>query len=382
MFNNLGIFSANLPQSLRPVFRGPAIRPVVQFSGNNGGGYANSGTVVSTVGYSVNASAEQVSTSTDGNTLVNAMTLTPIAGTYQVAFNANYSLEPLVIPDITAVAAADVVTLAAFLASATGGVAHAAVYGNGEILAPGIYDVVTPAAIQGILTLDGQGDPDAIFVIRVNGALTSVAASQVLLINGANPANVFWRSVGATALGANTVFAGTVVAVGGAASIGNAGTMVGRLLSTLGAIGTNTNVPISVPTGPSVIPVGILSTFALFTASGAVANTGTSTINGDVGTNLGLITGFGLPTVVNGTIYQAGDPGTTDVGATFGVYANGVLVPNSERVIFSTSAILNDVITLQAVATVLAGQSITVRSTVRAGTLTINNRILSLIKVG
>jgi hypothetical protein len=332
----------------------------------------------------VNSNTQQTILTTDGLTPVNSMTLTPGAGTFQTSFNANFSLLPESIANITAQAALDVQALALYLGTLPPGTAHGSVFGNGEILTPGVYDVVTPAAIQGILTLDAVGDPTAVFIFRVAGALTSVAASQVLLINGANPGNVFWLSNGATALGANTVFEGTAVAAIGAASIGNASTMTGRLLSTLGAIGTDTNVPIQVPTGPSPvgIPLGVLSTFALFTAVGAVANTGTSRIIGDIGTDNGLITGYGLPTIVIGNIYTPGSPSTgTPVSVTFGIYANGVLVTNSERTITSEIAIISDVIDLQANSTVLAAQPITVRATVTSGILNVSNRILSLLKV-
>ena len=336
------------------------------------------------IAFSVNADLPQTTTSADGTVIVNAMTITPGAGTYHVSFNANYELLPTPVADITASAGADTIVLAATLAALPGGVLHGAIFGLGETILPGVYDVVTPAAIQGILTLDAGGNPSAVFVFRINGALTSVAASQVLLINGANPANVFWRSVGATALGANTIFAGTAVAVGGAAGIGNASTMIGRLLSTTGAVTTDTNVPITVPTGPSPtsIPIGSLSTFALFTVAGNVTNTGTSVIVGDIGTNSGAITGYGLPSAVVGNVYAPGSPGTGEpVSADFAIYANGVLVPNSTRNIFSTTPIVSDVIPLQAVVAVLAGQAIDVRSTVVAGSLTVNNRILSLIGV-
>lgn len=343
-----------------------------------------SATGTAAAGFSVNATTPQVTTSIDGTVVVDSMTLTPGAGTYHVNFNANYGLLPVPIADITAQAAADVVTLAATLAALPGGIPHGAVFGLGEILGPGVYDVVTAASIQGILTLDAGGDPNAVFVFRINGALTSVAGSSVVLVNGANPANVFWRSAGATALGAATTFAGTAVAVGGGASIGAASTMTGRLLSTLGAIATDSNVPITVPTGPSpvTIPLGVLSTFALFTANGAVTNTGTSVIVGDIGTNVGLITGYGLPTVVVGNIYTPGSPSVGDpVSVDFAVFANGVLVANSTRNIYSVAPVVSDVIPLQAVATVLAGQAIDVRSTVVSGSLTVGNRILSLIQV-
>lgn len=332
------------------------------------------------VGFSVNDATPQITTSTDGTTIVTSMSIVPGAGTYQVAFNANYAINP--IPnDITAQAAADVVTLAATLNALPSTAPHGAVFGLGEILTPGVYDVASAAAIQGILTLDAVGDPNALFVFRMTGALTSVAASQVLLINGANAANVFWvANGGAVALAAATTFEGTALAVGAAAGLGAGSTMVGRLLSTVGAITTDSDT-ISIPIGSSVIPLGVLNTFALFTANGAVTNTGTSFIIGDIGTNSGAITGYGLPTVVVGNIYTPGSQGVGPVAADFAVFANGVQVVNSNRRVYSPTEIFDSVIPLQAVATVLAGQAIDIRSTVEFGTLTVNNRILSLIKV-
>jgi len=51
--------------------------------------------------------------------------------------------------------------------------------------------------------------------------------------------------------------------------------------------------------------LGSLSTFALYSTAGAVGNTGISVVSGDIGSNIGAITGFGAPSVVNGTIHNA-----------------------------------------------------------------------------
>jgi hypothetical protein len=243
-----------------------------------------------------------------------------------------------------------------------------------------VYDVVTPAAIQGILTLDGGGDPDALFVIRVAGALTSVAGSQVVLTNGATANNVFWESLGATALGANTVFAGTAVAVVGAAGIGNASILDGRLLSTTGAVTTDTNIVTEPGATTTAITLGVLETFALFTASGAVTNTGTSVINGDIGTNLGLITGYGLPTIVNGNVYIPGSLAAGPVSANFGIYVNGVLVPAS-LVNVSAPTSTSGTVTTSATIPLVIGDVVTAESTVLLGTMTVTNRTLSLLQV-
>lgn len=51
--------------------------------------------------------------------------------------------------------------------------------------------------------------------------------------------------------------------------------------------------------------LGASSNFILFTTNGAIGNTGTSTITGDIGTNVGAVTGFESPSVVNGITHIA-----------------------------------------------------------------------------
>lgn len=48
-------------------------------------------------------------------------------------------------------------------------------------------------------------------------------------------------------------------------------------------------------------PLGTTSTFALFTVNGALVNSGASTLIGDIGTDLGAISGFGTATVTGST---------------------------------------------------------------------------------
>jgi hypothetical protein len=223
------------------------------------------------------------------------------------------AIETVLIDDITGQAALDVAALASQLTGLSGGVAHGAVFGNGETLAPGVYEVGAAAAIQGTLTLDAEGDSSALFVFRIAGGLSSVAASEIVLINGASAANVFWRAAGAISLGANTTFVGTAVAVTGAASDAAGSIMTGRLLSTEGAVSIDSSLSMSIPEIPLLSPIrlGVLSTFVMFSSVGAVSNTGTSNIVGDIGSDAGSVTGFGSPTVLDGNIYTAGSAGTT-----------------------------------------------------------------------
>src|SRR5688572_21033412 len=69
---------------------------------------------------------------------------------------------------------------------------------GGRTLAPGLYKSSGTLAITGNLTLDGQGDPNAIFIFQAASSLNTAAGSQVLLSGEAKAANVFWQ-VGASA---------------------------------------------------------------------------------------------------------------------------------------------------------------------------------------
>jgi hypothetical protein len=310
------------------------------------------------------------------------MTLTwPINSNALATFDADYSIIGPII-DITAAGAAATTALAAQLAALPATGTLGAVLGNGQIITPGVYDIVTPAAIQGILTLNGGGDPNALFVIRVAGALTSVAASQVVLTNGATANNVFWVSQGATALGANTIFRGTALAVGGAATIGNGGIVDGRLLSTIGAVNTDTSLVTQPGATTTPVVLGVLENFALFTNNGAVANTGTSIITGNIGTNAGAISGYGLPTIVNGSIYPPGSLAAGPVSADFGIYVNGVLVPASLVTVSGPTTIPGGhVTTATGTIPLLIGDVVTAESTVALGTMTVTNRTLTIVQV-
>ncbi|HMI02270.1 MAG TPA: ice-binding family protein [Pedobacter sp.] len=123
---------------------------------------------------------------------------------------------------------------------------HGPVLGNGEILFPGAYTIAAAGSVATTLTLDGQGDPNAVFIFKIGGALTTGAATTVNLVNGATACNVFWKAEGAVAMAASTVMKGTVIANNGAISMAAGGTLEGRMFSTLGAV-TVDGVSASIP---------------------------------------------------------------------------------------------------------------------------------------
>ena len=110
---------------------------------------------------------------------------------------------------------------------------------NGATFGPGVHQTGAAFALTGVLILDGGGDPGAIFIFQVDGALNTAAGSTVQLVNGASAANVFWQSNGAAGTGADSTFEGTILA-NGAITIGARGILIGRALAT-GAVTLDSN---------------------------------------------------------------------------------------------------------------------------------------------
>lgn len=101
---------------------------------------------------------------------------------------------------------------------------------GGRTLSPGVYHSTAALALTGTLTLDGGGDPNAVFVFQSGAAFDTAANSAVQLINGAQAANVYWAVAGAAGTGAGTRLVGTILAVG-AIALGAGTTLIGRALS-------------------------------------------------------------------------------------------------------------------------------------------------------
>ena len=113
------------------------------------------------------------------------------------------------------------------------GLTHTATFSgdqNGLTLLPGVYYAGAAIAVTGTMTLNGGGDPNAVFVFQVEAALNTGASSAIVLTNGAKASNVFWQVLGAANTGAGSSFAGTIMA-SGAITLGAGASVYGRALS-------------------------------------------------------------------------------------------------------------------------------------------------------
>ena len=100
--------------------------------------------------------------------------------------------------------------------------------------------------ISGTLTLDGGGDPNAVFVFVATNDLTVAGSSQVVLTGGAQACNVFWRIGSSATLGTGSIFVGTVIADVSITAAANSD-VDGRLIARNGSVTLDT-ASIAVPT--------------------------------------------------------------------------------------------------------------------------------------
>jgi gliding motility-associated-like protein len=197
----------------------------------------------------------------------------------------------------------------------------AALLGNGQILEEGVYSIAAPATLNLVLTLDALGDPNAVFVFQIEGAFASGANAKVELINGAQACNVYWKVEGMVDLATGTKMCGTIIANNSAINMNSGDTLQGRALAINGAItidGILAYTPIGCGspflTGPLAPDLVSALCYTIFSSDGPVENTGITTVTGDVGTNLGLTTGFN-PLFVTGAIHPIPDGSTVAAAA-------------------------------------------------------------------
>lgn len=116
---------------------------------------------------------------------------------------------------------------------------------GGLTLAPGIYKSTSTLLIQsGDLTLDAQGDANAVWIFQVASDFTTVggAGGSVILSGGAQAKNVFWQIGSSATIGNGTTFKGNVLALT-SITMGPNATAVGRMLARNGAVVmTSTNI--------------------------------------------------------------------------------------------------------------------------------------------
>lgn len=187
---------------------------------------------------------------------------------------------------------------------------------GGLTLGPGVYFFASSAQLTGTLTLDAQGNPNAMFVFQIGSTLTTATGSAVVMINGGVPHNVFWQVGSSATLGTGTAFQGNIIAqISVTATTG--ASVLGSLIALTGAVTLDDNLITAQPTPPPpVLPfltllkthttspfiVGQTDTFTLTVGNiGAVPTISGSTItvSDTLPTGLTPVSGVGTGWVIS-----------------------------------------------------------------------------------
>ena len=124
---------------------------------------------------------------------------------------------------------------------------------GGHTYSPGVYSAGTSLDITGTLTLDGGGDPNAVFIFQAGSTLVtaagspSISESTVALTNGTQAANVFWQVGSSATLGTYSSFSGTILALTSITATTGA-SINGRLIALNAAVTLDSN---NVSTSPA-----------------------------------------------------------------------------------------------------------------------------------
>jgi hypothetical protein len=184
---------------------------------------------------------------------------------------------------------------------------------GGRTLVAGVYCFASSAQLTGTLTLDAQGNPNAVFIFQVGSTLTTASNASVVLINGALACNAWWQVGSSATLGTGTAFQGNVLALTSITLVTGA-SISGRALARNGAVTLDTNA-ITVPAcagappcptitlTPTTLPPAVIGTVysANLATSGTTATPSTFAATGSLPPGLtlagnGAITG--TPTAV------------------------------------------------------------------------------------
>jgi autotransporter-associated beta strand protein len=135
---------------------------------------------------------------------------------------------------------------------------------GGQTLNSGVYNSASSLFLSGSLTLDAQGNPNAVWIFQAGSTLITASSSMVNLVGGAQASNIFWQVGSSATLGTYTNFAGSILALT-SITVTTGSTVNGRLLANNGAVTMDSNT-ITVPQGGGAVPVEAVDVF--WTGSG------------------------------------------------------------------------------------------------------------------
>jgi hypothetical protein len=206
---------------------------------------------------------------------------------------------------------------------------------GGLTLTPGVYKSGSSLGLTGQLTLDGEGNADAVFVFQAGSTLTTASGSNIKLINGAQACNVYWQIGSSATLGTASVFAGNILAYT-SISMNHGVTVNGRALARNGAVTLidDTIEQSGCTTPASTGPTGTTPTGTTPAGTGTGTGTGSGTGGSTSPTSSAASNGTAIFTTVPRSVVSTIDRYGTSrcVRRTFRVGVTGLFI---RRVVFS-----------------------------------------------
>ena len=139
-------------------------------------------------------------------------------------------------PGLAATAQGDLTTAYNDAAGRTIGAVSVAGNLGGQTLAPGLYKSVAGLEVtSGDLTLDAQGDANAVFIFQMATTLVTTVGRQVILSGGAQPSNIFWQVGSSATLNSNCSVSGNILALT-TITLGTGATLNGRAMARNGDV--------------------------------------------------------------------------------------------------------------------------------------------------
>jgi hypothetical protein len=111
---------------------------------------------------------------------------------------------------------------------------------GGLTLLSGVYNTPKSFSLTGSLTLDGLGNPNAVWIFQAATTLTTSSNSSMVLINGAQASNVFWQVGSSATLGTGSVLFGDILALT-SITMNTGATLGGSALARNGAVTLDNN---------------------------------------------------------------------------------------------------------------------------------------------
>jgi hypothetical protein len=184
--------------------------------------------------------ASQTITNTGATTITGDVGLSP--GTSVTGFETVTLHGTRHVADAPALQAQNALTTAYTNASGRTPVTTIAAQLGGQVLVAGVYASQDGAfLLTGALTLNGENNPNAVFVFQAASTLTTASGSSVVLSGQAQSCNVFWQLGTSATLGTRSALRGTIMAQA-SITMTTGASLDGRALARTGAVTLDTNV--------------------------------------------------------------------------------------------------------------------------------------------